>query len=173
MVLKLRWAEKRMFWAFEESIFQFFADFWVTKLKPFSRKERQSVQDYWNQNLVLGSLLENGFEATLSSKRNVLSVWKGYFSVFCKFFSDKVEIIFWESEAKHSKLFKSTFGNRKLLRKWFWSYLVLKNECCERLKRAFFSFLKIFEWRSWNRFLGKRGNAAKTFLIKSTLLRAF
>ena len=209
MVLKLPWAEKRMFWAFEESIFQFFADFWVTKLKPFSRKERKSVQDYLNQNLVLGSLLENGFEATLSSKRNVVSVWKGYFSVFCRFLSDKVETILWESEAKHSKLlnqnlvigsffendfeatlssktnvvsiwkehfsvfckslsnevetifweskakrsklFKSKFGHRKLLRKWFWGYVELKSECCECLKRAFFSFLKIFEWRSWNR----------------------
>ena len=173
MVLKLPWAEERMFWAFEESIFQFFADFWVIKLKPFSRKERQSVQDYLNQNLVLGSLLENGFEATLSSKTNVASVWKGHFSVFCKFLSNEVETIFWESKAKLSKLFKSKFGHRKLLRKWFWSYLELKNECSERLKRAFFSFLQIFEWRSWNRFLGKRGNAAKTFSIKSTLLRAF
>ena len=137
-----------MLWAFEKSIFQFFASFWVTKLKPFSGKVRQSVQNYLNQNLVIGSFLENGFEATLSSKTNVLSVWKEHFSVFCKFLSDEVETIFWESEAKCSKLFRSKFGHRKLLRKWFWSYLELKNECSERLKRAFFSFLQIFEWRS-------------------------
>ena len=145
MVLKLPWAEKRMFWAFEESIFQFFANVWVTKLKPFSRKERQSVQDYLNQNLVIGSFLENGFEATLSSKTNVVSVWKEHFSVFCKFLSDEVETIFRESEAKHSRLYKSKFGHRNLIRKRFWSYLELKNECCECLKRAFFSFLQIFE----------------------------
>ena len=53
-----------MFWAFEEGIFWFFANFWVTKLKPFSGKARQSFQNYLNQDLVLGSFLENGFEDT-------------------------------------------------------------------------------------------------------------
>ena len=163
MVLKLSWAEKRMFWVFEKYIFQFFASFWVTKLKPFSGKWKQSLQIYLNQNLGIRTFLENGFVATLSSKRNVVSVWKRHFPVFCEFLSGESEAIFWEGEAKHSKLFKSTFGHKNLLRKWFWSYLKLKNECCERLKRAFFSFLEIFEGQNWNRFLGKRGNAAKTF----------
>ena len=126
MVLKLPWAEKRMFWAFEESIFQFFADFWVTKLKPFSRKERKSVQDYLNQNLVLGSLLENGFEATLSSKRNVVSVWKGYFSVFCRFLSDKVETILWESEAKLQNYLNHNSVVGSLLENGFEATLSLK-----------------------------------------------
>ena len=157
MVLKLYWAQERMFWAFEKSIFQFFANFWVTKLKPFSWKVRPSVQNYLNRNLVIGSFLENGFEATLSSKTNVVSVWKEHFSVFCKFLSDEVETIFWESEAKHSKLFKSKFGHRKLLRKLFWSYLYLKKERPERLKKRFWIFLQIFERRSWNHFLGKWG----------------
>ena len=88
MVSKLPWAQKGMLWAFEKSIFQFFASFWMTKLKPFSGKVRQSVQDCLNQNLVIGSLLEKGFEATLSSKTNVVSVWKEHFSVFCKFLSN-------------------------------------------------------------------------------------
>ena len=140
----------------------YFANLWATKSKLFSGKARQSIQNYLNQNLVIGSFLENDFEATLSSKTNVVSVWKGHFSVFCKFLSDEVETIFWESVAKHSKLFKSKFGDRKLLRKWFWSYLELKNECCERLKRSFFSFFQVFEWRSWNHFLGKWGKASKT-----------
>ena len=136
----------------------------------------------------------------------VLSVWKGHFSVFYKFLSNKVETVFWESEtdtwkpikfkvdhrklfrkrfwsdlgiknqcserlereicrllqvlsaevetilweskAKHQKLFKSKLGHTNLLRKWFSSYLELKNVCSERLKRAFFGFLQIFEWRS-------------------------
>ena len=162
MDLKLPWAQNRIFWAFEKSISQFFADFWVMKLKPFYGKVKQSIQSYLNQNLVIGSFLENGFEATLSWKTNVVSVWKEHFSVFCKFLSDEVETIFWESEAKCSKLFKSIFGHRKLLRKPFWSYVELKNECCERLKRAFFSFLQVFGWRSWNHFLGKWGKAFKT-----------
>ena len=42
MALKLPWVEKRMFWAFENDSFQFFANLWVTKLKPFSGKVRQS-----------------------------------------------------------------------------------------------------------------------------------
>ena len=103
MVLKLSWAQKHIFWAFEKNIFQFFASFWVTKLKPFSGKLRQNVQNYLNLNLVMRSFLEKGFEATLSSKANVLSVWKDHF----------------------------------------------------------FSFLQLFEWRSWNSFLGKSGKAVR------------
>ena len=162
MVLKLPWAQKRMFWAFGKNIFQYFENVWVTKLKPLSGKVRQSVQNYLNQNSVVGSFLENNFEATLSSKTNVLSVWKKHFSIFCKFLIDEVETIFRESEAKRSKLFKSKFGRRKFLRKWFWSYLELKNECSERLKKAFFNFLQIFDWRNWNHFQGKWGKAFKT-----------
>ena len=152
MGLKLASAQKRVFWAFGKAILQFFAGFCVTKLKPSSGKVKQSIQNYLNQNLVIESFLENGFEATLSWKTNVVSVWKEHFSVFCKFLSDEVKTTFWENEAKGSKLFKSKFGHRKLLRKWFWSYFELKNECCDCLKRAFFSFLQIFEWRSWNHF---------------------
>ena len=148
MVLKLPWPQKRMLWAFEKGIFQLFASYWVTKLKPFSGKVRQSVQNYFNQNLVIASFLENGFEATLSSKTNFLSIWKEHFSVLCKFLSGEVETIFWESEAKRLKLFQSKFGHRKLLKKWFWSYLELKNECSEHWKRAFSNFLQIFEWQS-------------------------
>ena len=140
---------------FENAIFQSFPSFWVTPLKLFSGKVRQSVQNYLNQNLVIGSFFENGFEATLSSKMIVLSVWKKDFPVFCKFLSDKVETVLREMEANCSNLFKTKFGHKNLPRKWFWSNLEFKNECCERLKRAFFSFLQIFEWRSWNRFLGK------------------
>ena len=99
------WAQKRMFWSFEKSIFQILGNFWETKLKPFSGKVRQSVQSYLNQNLFRGSFLENSFEATLSSKPNVLSVWKEYFSVFYKYLSDEVETIFWEGEAMLQKLF--------------------------------------------------------------------
>ena len=109
------WAQKRLFLAFGKSAFQFLANFWVTKLKSFAGKVTQSVQSYLNLNLVLGSFLENGFEAILSSKTSFLLVWKGHFSVFCKFLSDEVETIFWESEAKRSRLFKSRFGR--------WSFL--------------------------------------------------
>ena len=105
-----------------------------------------------------------GVNCTLSSKSKVLSVWKGHFPFFWKFLSDEVETIFWE--AKRSKLFKSKFGHRKLFRKWFWIYLELKNKCFERLERAFFNILQVFEWWSSNHFLGKRGKALKTIYIK-------
>ena len=99
-----------------------------------------------------GSFQENSIEAKLSCNTNVLSLWKEYLSVFCKFLSDEVESISWKSYAKRSKLFKSKFGPGKLLRKWFRRYLELKNECCGHLKRAFFSFLQAFEWKTSNHF---------------------
>ena len=102
--MKLPWSEKRMFWAFEKGIFQFFANFWVTKLKPFSGKFRQSVQSDLYQNLVIGNFLENDFETILSSKMSFVSVWKDHFLAFWKFLSGKVETIFWKSYAKRSKL---------------------------------------------------------------------
>ena len=53
-----------------------------------------------------------------TQKTNVLSVWKGHFSVvFFFILGEEVANTFWESEAKNSKLFKSKFGHRKLLRK--------------------------------------------------------
>ena len=149
------WGEERMFWTFEKRIFQFFAKFWVTKVKLFSEQGRQSEAVYLNQKFVIRTFLGNCFGATFRWKTNVVSVWKEHFSVFCKFLSDEVETIFWESETKHSKLFESVFGYRKFLRKWFGSYLELKNECSERLERAFFRFLQSFEWQSWNHFQEK------------------
>ena len=133
-----------MFWTFEKGIFEWFPDFWVLKLKPFSWKMSKSVQNFLNQNFISESFLENGFEVTLSSKANVLKTF------------------FWESEAKRSKLFKSKIDYTKLHRKWFSDYLELKNECSRRLKRAFLSGFKTFECRSSNRFLGKGSKAFKT-----------
>ena len=83
-----------MLWAVEKGIFQFFAHFWVTKLKQFPGKVNQNAQNYLNQNLVIGSFLKNGFEATLSSNTNLLSFWEGYFSVVCKLLSDEVGPLF-------------------------------------------------------------------------------
>ena len=96
-----------MFWAFQKSIFQLFANFWVTKLKPFSWNVRQTIQNYFNQTLVIGNFLENGFEATLSWKANVLSAYKCHFSVFSKALRDKVPTFFSKPERKRSELSKS------------------------------------------------------------------
>ena len=89
----------------------------MTKVKPFPGKVGQRVQMYLNKKLLIGSFLENVFDTTLTSKTNVVSLWKGHFTVFCKFLRDQVEITFRESEAKCPDLFKSRFGHRKVLRK--------------------------------------------------------
>ena len=109
-----------------------------------------------------GSFQENDIEAKLSGNTNVLSLWKEHLSVFCNFLSDEVETIFWKSYAKRSKLFKSKSGPRELLRKWFWRYLELKNECSESLKRVFLGVLELFVWRSWNHLLEKWRKAFKS-----------
>ena len=134
----------------------------MTKLQLFSGKIRQSISNCLNQRLIKGRFLDSGFEATLSSKRNVVSVWKGQFPDISKVLSDEVATICWEGELKRSKLLKSKFDNRKILRKWFWSYLELKKECCEHLKRAVFSFFQSFQWQSRKQFLGKWAKAFKT-----------
>ena len=142
---------------FQNRIFQFLAIFWVTKMKPFARKVRQILQNYLNQNLGIKNFKWNDFGKSLSSKPNVVSVLTKHFPVLCKFLCDEVETLFWESEAKLSKLLKSKFGHENLLRKWIRSNLELKRKGCESLKRAFFSSLQVFEWRSWNHIMGKRG----------------
>ena len=53
------------------------------------------VLDHLNSKLVITDIFENGLEATLSSKTNILSVWQGHFSeIFGKILSDKVETVF-------------------------------------------------------------------------------
>ena len=157
MVLKLPWAQKGMLWVFEKVLFQFFPKFWVTKLKPFSEKLKQSVPSYLNQNLVIGSFFKSGFEATFR-KVHLKRLKRSFFS-FCAFLSDEFQTIFWERETERLRQIKSKFGHRKLLKKWFCSYLDLKNEVSWCLKRPFSSFLQRFEWRSWNYFLGSWGGA--------------
>ena len=78
----------------------------MTTLKSFSGKVRQSVQDYLNQTLVIGSFLENGFVATLSWKTNVPRRLKRPFCSFLKSLSDEVETFFWESDAMLQKRFR-------------------------------------------------------------------
>ena len=104
----------------------------------FLGKWGKALKTIYNQNLVIGSFLENGFEGTLSSKTNVLRVWKGHFSVFLQIFE-------WQSWNR----FKGKWDNVFLKLPW------TKKRMSEGLKMAFFQFLQIFVWRSWNRFLGK------------------
>ena len=65
--------------------------------------------------MVIGNFLKKDFRTTLRSQTSVVSIWNQHFPVFCKFLSNEVETIFWESEAKRSRLFKSRFGCRSFL----------------------------------------------------------
>ena len=89
----------------------------MTKLKLFSEKVRQSTEKYLNLKLVIGSILENGFEATLRSKMNGLSIWKSDFALFFKFISDKIETVFWKSKENFGELCKIKVSFKKHSRK--------------------------------------------------------
>ena len=65
----------------------------MTKLKQFSGKLRQSPQSWLNQNLVVGTFSQNGFEVTLSSKTNVIRILKWHFSVFANFLVTKLKTL--------------------------------------------------------------------------------
>ena len=126
----------------------FFAHFLVNKLRMFLRKAGQSTQNCVNSKSDIVYILENGFETTLRSKADVLlNLWKRQFSGFCTFSRHEVETAYCESKAKCSKVFGSKVGHGNHFRKWFRSNPV-KPECSEPLKRAFFRFLQISEWRS-------------------------
>ena len=168
MVLELPWAQKRMFWTFGRSIFQFFANFSLKKLKPFLGEVRQRIQSYLNQSLVIGMFVENGFEAILSSKTSVVIVWKGHFSVICKLLSDEVETSVWESEAKRSRLFKLKCGCRSFLQNGFEATLSWNTNVLSLWKEHFSVFCKFLSdeveticWKSyakrWRLFKSKFG----------------
>ena len=146
MVLKLPWAEKRMLWLIEKGIFHFFANFRVAKLTLFSGKVRQSAQNNLNQNLVIGNVLENSFEATLSSKRNVLSLWKGHFSVSYKLLMDEVETIYCEKVRESTQNFLNQyFVIGRFLENSFEATFSSKTNVLIAWKWYFFNFLQIFE----------------------------
>ena len=163
-----------MFWIFENDILYIFTSFCVSKSKPLSAIARECLQNFVNLKLVIRSVIENGLQPFLRSKTNFVNIWKQHFNFF-KLLSNEVETIIWEIRAKLLKLFKPNVSYRKLFRKWFSIYLQMKSKCSELLKSVFFFqfFLKFFEWRSWNRFLGNRRNVLKTFNIMFPLLGEF
>ena len=77
----------------------------MTKLKSFSGKARQSFQVQLNSKLVTESFLEIGFSNLEIKNECSEHLEREIFSAL-QILSDDVEIIFWESEAKCSKLFK-------------------------------------------------------------------
>ena len=85
---------RKWFWSYSErknecserlkrTFFDFFFFFKIIEWKCWNHclGKWAKVRESLNQNLAISSILENSFEATLSSKTNVLSVWKRHFSV--------------------------------------------------------------------------------------------
>ena len=140
MAVKLQWAKKTNILRVWKEYFSVFCKSVSDELETIFGESEAKPSNSLNENLIKGSFLENDFEATLTSKINVLSDWKRHFLFFCKFLSDEVETIFSESEGNRLNIFTSKFGHRKLVRESLWGCLQLKNECCERFKRAFLSF---------------------------------
>ena len=146
MVLKLPEGEKQLFWGFKCDTFHIFVNFWGTKLKLFSGKANQNLQNGFILKFARGGILEIGFEVTLKSKTNALRVSKWFFYFFCRFFSEQVEKFFKQSKEKDKKLCKSEVGHRKDFRKWFWNYLEVKSRCTtEPLKKGNFQFFAHFQ----------------------------
>ena len=139
--------------------FSFLQIFVWRSWKRFLGKQDWAFKIIWIQSHK--KLIRKWFWSDLEIKNECSEYLKKSFS-FLQFSSDEIDTTFWESEARHQKVFKSKFGHKKLLRKWFWRYLEFRKECFEHLKRKFFRFLQIFEWRKWNRFLGMRDKAFKT-----------
>ena len=163
MVLKLPWPQKWIFWAFEKGIFLFFPNFSVTKLKPFSGKVRQSVQNYLNQKLIIQSFSENGFQTTLRLKTDVLGVWKGHFWVVSKLLSAEVETVFSENEETRSKLLKSKFDRGNFLENGFEVTLSSKTNFLSVWKGHFSVFSKLFSNEVKAIFLKSEAKRSKLF----------
>ena len=143
MVLKLPEGEKQLFWGFKCDTFHIFVNFWGTKLKLFSGKANQNLQNGFILKFASRGILETGFEVTLKSKTNALSVSKWIFYFFCTFFSEQVQKVFKESKAKNTKLCKSEVGHRKDFKKWFWNYLEVKSRCTTEQFFAHFRAMKL------------------------------
>ena len=63
-----------MFGAFGEGNFQFFLQFLSDEVENIFWESKAKHQKLFNQNLVIGTFLENGFEASLSSRTNIAGV---------------------------------------------------------------------------------------------------
>ena len=85
--------------------------------------KNECSEPFRNPNLIIRSISENGFEALLWWKTNVLNFWNWHFPVFCKFLNDEVETVFWESETVLRKIFVYSLIFWELFRKCFSAYI--------------------------------------------------
>ena len=117
----------------------------MTNLKPSSGKVKESIQRYFNQSIVIRSYLENDFEATLSSKMNIVNVWEGHFTVVCKFLRDQVDILSRKLKQSVQSYLNQNLVIESFLENGFEATFSSKTNVVSVSKRAFFNFLQIFE----------------------------
>ena len=97
-------------------LFKFLSDevesiFWESKAKR---------SKLFKSKFGAGKLLGKYFWTDVEPKKPMFWAFeKVTFQVFFKFLSEEVGNIFWKSQRKRPKLFKSKFGHKKLLKKWF------------------------------------------------------
>ena len=85
------------------SIFSF-VQFLSDKNEAIFWENAAKHQKLFKQNLILGTFLQDAFEASLNSRMNIVDVCKKYILVFCNFLIDEVEKPYlW----KRSKVFKT------------------------------------------------------------------
>lgn len=105
----------------------------MTKLKLFTGKARENVENCFNAKLVIRIQVEYS------------ECLKKTFSNFLQISSLQVEAVFLKSKANLSKLFKFKVGRRKHLIIWFCNYLEVRTEISKCLKKDYFSlFCKFF-----------------------------
>ena len=117
----------------------------MTNLKSSSGKVKESIQRYFNQSIVIRSYLENDFEATLSSKMNIVNVWEGHFTAFCKFLRDQVDILSRKLKQSVQSYLNQNLVIESFLENGFEATFSSKTNVVSVSKRAFFNFLQIFE----------------------------
>ena len=143
MILKFPWAQEPILWPFENSIqFLVRCKFLIDEVETISWESEAKYPKLFKSKLGHRKLLRKWFWSCVELRSECSERLKKTFFSFCKFLSDEVETVFWESETEPSRSIKFKVGHSKLYRKWLWSYHELKNECFARLKWTFFSFLQ-------------------------------
>lgn len=165
MDLKLLWGPKQVFLVLGNYMCGFFANIWANKLK--GREDLEINAKPWklfNQVFVVRNILENCFQASLSSGTVVLNI--EFFTFLCEFLRDEVTTSFWEGKSQAWNLIKSRICHREYFRKCFWSYLEFREEYFPCLKISILGFLQLFEWKSLKQFFGKQRKIFKTVWSK-------
>ena len=85
------------------SIFSF-VQFLSDKNETIFWESEAKHRKLFKQNLVMGTFLQDAFEASLNSRINIVDVWKKCVLVFCNFLIDEVEKPYLR---KKGKMFKT------------------------------------------------------------------